>query len=109
MFGTNLFGGGLEEIFSPFAFLGIHSTVRGTIMSRFDYVAYDDKAREKQAEAKEAFTKLDHWVETHLDNGRAKSLVFTKLEEAYMWIGKAIRDEQVMQRTAELQEGRSNE
>lgn len=26
--------------------------------------------------------------------GRAKALAITKLEEAYMWVGKALRDEQ---------------
>lgn len=77
--------------------------------TRFDYVKYDEIAAHKQAQFKEKLVELDHWVETHLPNGRAKSLVFTKLEEAYMWIGKAIRDEQVAERKAELQEGRNNE
>ncbi len=75
-------------------------------MSRFDYVRYDEKAVEKQNAFKAAFATLDHLVETTLDNGRAKSLVYTKLEEAYMWVGKAIRDEQVAQRSAELEETR---
>lgn len=77
-------------------------------MSRFDYVGYDEIAKTKQTEAKDAFVKLDHWVETNLDNGRARALVFSKLEEAYMWLGKAIRDEQVQQRTAPLPEGRGD-
>lgn len=77
--------------------------------SRFDYVKYDAVACEKQAAAKALFQQLDHYVETHLPNGRAKALVLTKLEEAYMWVGKSIRDEQVVERSAELQEGRSNE
>jgi hypothetical protein len=76
---------------------------------RFDYVAYDQVAAEKQAEAKELFRKMEHFAETRLNNGRAKSLVFTKLEEAYMWVGKAIRDEQVAERSAVLQEQRNAE
>jgi hypothetical protein len=79
-------------------------------MSRFDYVKYDAQALKEQSEAKELFQKVDHFVETSLKNGRAKALVFTKLEEAYMWIGKAIRDEQRLRdETTELQEGRGNE
>lgn len=78
-------------------------------MSRFDYVKYDEQAVADQAHFKAKFETLDHDVETKLPNGRAKSLVLTKLEEAYMWIGKAIRDEQVVKRGAELQEGRGNE
>lgn len=61
---------------------------------RFDYVKYDDIATVKQAEFKEQFLKLEAML-TGIKNGRAQSLVLTKLEEAYMWIGKAIRDEQV--------------
>jgi len=76
--------------------------------SRFDYVRYDEKAVEKQAKLKAAFESIDHLVETTLDNGRAKALVYTKLEEAYMWAGKAIRDEQVADRAAELEEGRGD-
>ncbi len=78
-------------------------------MSRFDYVKFDDTAYNKQADLKVAFAKLDHLIETTLPNGRAKSLVYTKLEEAYMWVGKAIRDEQVLERSAELQEERKSE
>ncbi len=76
---------------------------------RFDYVKYDETAMKKQMDLKELFEKIDWLVETSLSNGRAKALVFTKLDEAYMWTGKAIRDEQVAERGAELQEGRNNE
>ena len=74
--------------------------------NRFDYVRYDAESQTKSAEFKAAFEKLDHLVETTLMNGRAKSLVFTALEEAFMWVGKSIRDEQVAERGAELQEER---
>lgn len=79
-------------------------------MSRFDYVKYDELATAQQACAKSYFTSLDAWLSTALLDSRAKSLVFTKLEEAYMWVGKAIRDEQVKRNAAtELQESRGNE
>ncbi len=76
---------------------------------RFDYVQYDQEAQDKQTMFKSLFLSLAAHAETCLDAGRAKAHVLTKLEEAYMWIGKAIRDEQVAKRTAELHEQRSNE
>lgn len=63
-------------------------------MSRFDYVAYDSVAQAQQAQAKAMFED----IEAKLDNMpdcRAKSLAITKLEESYMWVGKAIRDGQI--------------
>lgn len=76
-------------------------------MSRFDYVKYDEAAIQQQAEFKKLFENLsenaDHW----LKSPRAKALVQTKLEEAYMWVGKAIRDDQIARNgVAELQEER---
>ncbi len=77
--------------------------------ARFDYVKYDEIAQATQSRMKQKFLDLEDAIEHGLVNGRAKSLVMTKLEEAYMWIGKAIRDDQVATRAADLQEGRSNE
>ena len=77
---------------------------------RFDYVKYDEAANKKQAEAKTLFVALEGWIERNLSPGRAKALVLTKFEESYMWIGKAIRDEQIEQgRPAPLQEERGKE
>lgn len=78
-------------------------------MSRFDYVKYDQPATAKQLQFKELFTLMETGVAHNLPEGRAKSLVLTKLEEAYMWIGKAIRDEQIQRnKDTELQEERTN-
>lgn len=59
---------------------------------RFDYVKYDQKATVQQNEFKHSFQELEALAET-LKEGRAKSLVMTYLEIAYMWVGKALRDE----------------
>ncbi len=67
-------------------------------MSRFDYVKYDEQAEGQQAFYKEQFYALDLAVSS-LEEGRAKSLAITKLEEAYMWVGKALRDEQLKRGT----------
>lgn len=61
---------------------------------RFSYVRYDAQAQIQQEALKELFEKLENMVSS-LKDGRAKSLVLTHLEEAYMWTGKAIRDEQI--------------
>lgn len=79
--------------------------------SRFDYVQYDTVAIEKQNKIKEKVQELEALANdfTAPTAGRAKSLVLTKLEEVYMWFGKAIRDEQIARNgSAPLQEERKN-
>lgn len=77
--------------------------------TRFDYVAYDQASCEAQAAAKSQCIALEAVIE-ELPHCRAKALALTKLEEVYMWIGKAVRDGQIARNgSAELQEGRSNE
>jgi hypothetical protein len=61
----------------------------------FDYVAYDEIHTAKQTSFKEKFMELESKVLDELVPGRARSLIATKLEEAYMWVGKAIRDNQI--------------
>lgn len=78
--------------------------------NRFDYVAYDAKAMTDQCTFKELFSKVDTLVDELLTSPRAKALVHTYLEIAYMWIGKAIRDDQITRNgSAPLQEARGNE
>lgn len=77
-------------------------------MNRFDYVKYDDIAINAQDNFKKAFMFMEEGV-LLLSPGRAQDLALTKLEEAYMWIGKAIRDEQIARNgSAPLQEERNN-
>lgn len=64
-------------------------------MSRFDYVRYDQESTHKQETLKKKFEEIEGIVDESLSEGRAKALCITKLEEAYMWTGKAIRDAQV--------------
>lgn len=61
----------------------------------FSYVKYDAESVAKQEALKNMFEAIEDFVSVNLMIGRAKSLVMTKLEEAYMWTGKAIRDEQI--------------
>jgi len=64
------------------------------MFGRYDYIKYDEESCCDQAAFKTMFMLLDEAID-QLEPGRAKSLAQTKLEEAYMWIGKAIRDEQL--------------
>lgn len=75
---------------------------------RFDYVKYDENTAAIQASFKDGFEKLAGSIDL-LGPGRAVSLALTKLEEAYMWIGKALRDRQIDRNgRAELQEERND-
>lgn len=69
-------------------------------MSRLDYVKYDERAQVMQAAFKAEFETVLARVE-QIKDCRAKSLALTKIEEAYMWVGKAIRDDQVQRENAE--------
>jgi hypothetical protein len=62
---------------------------------RFSYVAYDETAKAKQEAFKARFEQLEAMAIETLPAGRSLSLFLTALEEAYMWTGKALRDEQV--------------
>lgn len=78
-------------------------------MSRFDYVKYDEIAASQQAAFKHMAIGFEQMIEA-LKSPRAKALALTKLEEVYMWVGKAIRDDQITRNgSAELQEQRNNE
>lgn len=89
-------------------------------MSRFDYVKYDEKAVKDQKLAKDLCSSLESNInmigrslDPHVDKAfcsRAKDEAIKKLEEVYMWIGKAIRDEQIARNLTKppLQEERTN-
>jgi len=77
-------------------------------MSRYDSIRFDEEATEKSRAFKLMFENLDKAITLTVCAGNAKSLVYTKLQEAHMWLNKAIRDEQELMRSAELQEQRGH-
>ena len=78
-------------------------------MSRFDYVKYDEEAVQIQNNFKDDVTQIETHIKMQLKSPRAVALALTKLEEFYMWVGKAIRDDQIERNgSAELQEERKN-
>jgi len=77
-------------------------------MSRFDYVKYDEKSEALQDAVKSHIMMMEMFLEELLPS-REKSLAITKIEEAYMWVGKAIRNDQIVRNgSAELQKGRKD-
>lgn len=63
---------------------------------RFNFVTYDDQSKEKSEAIKKAVANLEDVVENNLQgDSRAKSILLTKLEECFMWVGKAVRDDQL--------------
>lgn len=78
-------------------------------MKRFDYVKYDDIAIIQQDGFKSMVSEIEIHIDSSLKSPRAKALAITKLEECYMWIGKAIRDDQIVRNgSAEIQEERKD-
>jgi len=67
-------------------------------MSRFEYVKFDARATRQQENIKNQVLELEALIEDLKGSSvhvlRAKALALTKLEEVYMWTGKAIRDAQ---------------
>lgn len=63
-------------------------------MSLFDHLKFDDVADRKLKIFKMQFEEIANAVLDTLPAGRAQSLALNKLEEAYMWVGKSIRDDQ---------------
>lgn len=62
---------------------------------RFNYVRYDEQSVKQQEQAKAMCEQMEQFINS-LGAGRPQSLALTALEETYMWIGKAIRDNQIM-------------
>lgn len=62
--------------------------------NRFSYVKYTPESVAKQEAFKSMFEAIESYAVGNLQDSRPRSLFLTALEEAYMWTGKAIRDEQ---------------
>lgn len=65
---------------------------------RFNYVRYDEQSTKQQEQAKALCEQMESFIEglkVTSNGSRPISLALTALEETYMWIGKAIRDNQV--------------
>ena len=61
---------------------------------RFDFVEYDETSIAIRGDIRRTMATVEDAM-GQLKEGRAKSVALTKLEAAFMWVGKAIRDDQV--------------
>lgn len=79
-------------------------------MNRFDYIAYDPQSMKIQADIKHVTKQLEALIETSVTCPRSKAVALTNLEIVYMWVGKGIRNDQVMrsQLPPTLKEERNN-
>lgn len=62
--------------------------------NRFDYIEYNERSQKLSDERKRVSQDYETLIE-ELPNSREKSIALTKLEECFMWVGKAIRNIQV--------------
>jgi len=68
-------------------------------INRFDFIEYDDLSREQQLNFKNQFIKIANDIEAiSTGNERSSLIALVKLEECYMWVGKAIRDNQIIRK-----------
>lgn len=63
-------------------------------MTRFDYIEYDELSQKQSAQAKDLSRAFEIFLNS-IDDSREKALAITKLEECFMWTGKAIRTDQL--------------
>lgn len=63
-------------------------------MNKFAYVKYDDVTSAKSAMFKKMVEDLQQQIEL-LGAGREQQTASYKLEECFMWIGKALKEEQI--------------
>jgi hypothetical protein len=71
------------------------------MQTRYDYVAWDEKAQHQSDGMKGLCLGLEASINS-LTDSREKSMAITKLEETFMWVGKAIRSD-LLKRTEGVQ------
>jgi hypothetical protein len=62
---------------------------------KFDYVEWDENSQLICDDLKGRVEELDAMILTMLGHSRERFLAVTKLEECFMWLGKAIRSDQL--------------
>lgn len=64
--------------------------------SRFDYVGFDIETLKLQEELKNLFEQIENKLDLEFGlSSRELSLSITKLEETWMWVGKALKRKQI--------------
>jgi len=78
-------------------------------MSSFDFIKYDEKSEGTQTYFKAIFVTIEEEIANKIPHSWARDNMMKSLNEAYMWLGKAIRDEQLTRiGSADLNEQRGD-
>lgn len=64
-------------------------------MGKFDSIQFDNHSQAVSETIKQRYKPLFDLIETSLQPSRERSLVLTKLEESFMWVNKALKEEQL--------------
>lgn len=59
--------------------------------TRLDYVSWDSKSEALQQSLKKFYQQIETMLDEELGGNRETCLAITKLEESWMWVGKAIK------------------
>lgn len=62
-------------------------------MSRFDFIKYDNIAQARHDMLKDLIEELAECI-VELTPSRESALAMTNLEQSFMWMGKAIKEDQ---------------
>lgn len=66
-------------------------------MGMFDSVVYNDKSLKIQQDVLFAFENVEDVIERNFKEGsHERDMALTKIEEAYMWLGKDIKRQQLV-------------
>jgi len=61
-----------------------------------NYLKYDQRSTLASEFLKKEFEQMTRNIDIMLKDSREKALIMTNLEIAYMWTGKAIRNDQIL-------------
>ena len=68
---------------------------RSELAGTFDYVEWDEESQNNCDDIKKAVEHLEELILEYLNPSREASLAITNLEQVFMWVGKAIRRDQI--------------
>ena len=60
-----------------------------------DSVPFDEHHQRVHAALKEQYTRLHNMISQNVMSPRARALALTNLEQSFLWLGRAIREDQI--------------
>jgi hypothetical protein len=75
--------------------------------SRFDYVPFNENTRAAQEEFKQRYVSIEVLID-RLPAMKGKAFALQRLEESFMWVGKALRDIQLEMENANAEKNSSS-